>query len=99
MLISIQHLCASVHDRFLSIVIVSAIVFAFTTEQRHHVLHSEILDSLAALDGRIGEFALRFLQFENALFDRVVDAETVDCYVDGLIEAVNTINCLFFNEL
>ena len=28
-----------------------------------------------------------------------MDAEAVDCYVDGLVEAVDTVDGLFFDEL
>jgi hypothetical protein len=47
----------------------------------------------------LGELALGFLQFEDALFDAVVDGEAVDSYVDGLVEAVDSVDCLFFYEL
>jgi hypothetical protein len=77
----------------------AAIVFALATKQGHHVLHGEVLDGLAALDGGVGELALCFLEFEDALFDGVVDGEAVDCYVDGLVEAVDAVYCLFFDEL
>jgi hypothetical protein len=39
------------------------------------------------------------LQLEDALFDAVVDGEAVDGYVDGLVEAVDAVDGLFFYEL
>lgn len=77
----------------------SAIELAFAAKQRHHVFHCEILHGFAAFDGGIGELAFCFLQLDDAFFDRVMDAEAVDSYVDGLVEAVDTVDCLFFYEL
>jgi len=75
------------------------IILALATKQRHHILHSKILDRFTAFDGGVGELALGFLQLEDAFFDRVVDGEAVDGYVDGLVEAVDAVYCLFFYEL
>jgi hypothetical protein len=75
------------------------IVLGFPTEQRHHILHGEVLDGLATLDSRVGEFTLGFLELEDTLFDRVVDAEAVDGYVDSLVEAVDAVDGLFFYKL
>jgi hypothetical protein len=68
-------------------------------EQVKHILHAEFADGLAAFDGGLGQFALSFLQFEDAFFDRVVDGEAVDGDVDGLVETVDTVDGLFFDEL
>lgn len=76
-----------------------AIELAFAAKQRHHILHGEVLDSFTTFNGGIGELAFCFLELEDAFFDRVVDAEAVDSYIDGLVEAVDTVDCLFFNEL
>jgi hypothetical protein len=38
-------------------------------EQVKHILHAEFADGLAAFDGGLGQFALSFLQFEDAFFD------------------------------
>jgi len=76
-----------------------AIILTLATKQRHHILHREILDGFTTFDRRVGEFAFRFLQLENAFFDGVVDGEAVDGYVDGLVEAVDAVYGLFFYEL
>jgi hypothetical protein len=77
----------------------AAVVFALAAKQGHHVLHGEVLDGLATLDSCVGELALCFLEFEDTLFYGVVDGEAVDCYIDGLVEAVDAVYCLFFDEL
>lgn len=75
------------------------IVLSLALEQVENVFHAELADGLAALDGSLGELAFGFLQFEDALFDAVVDGEAVDGDVDGLVEPVDAIDCLFFDEL
>lgn len=68
-------------------------------EQRQHILHAEFAHGLATLQSSSGELALRFLQLQDALFDGVVDGETVNCDVDGLIQTMDTVDGLFFDEL
>lgn len=75
------------------------IVLSLALEEVEDVLHGELADGFAAFDSRLGEFTLRFLQLKDALFDAVVDREAVDGHVDGLVEAVDTVDCLFFDEL
>ena len=69
------------------------------SEQRHHVVHGELAGGGFALDGDVGELALAVLQVENALFDGVFDDHPVDFDVDGLVEAVDAVDCLLFDEL
>lgn len=53
----------------------------------------------AALDSLLGEKALLVLEVEDTLFDRFGDSEFVDDDIDGLCQAMNTIDCLFLDEL
>jgi hypothetical protein len=62
-------------------------------------LHTKLANSLATFDGGLREFALCLLEREDALFNGVVNGKAVDSDVDGLIEAVDTIDCLFFDKL
>jgi hypothetical protein len=78
---------------------VGVIVFSVTLEEVEDVFHRKLADGFAALDSSLGEFALGLLQLENALFDRVVDGQTVHGDIDGLIEAMDTVYCLFFDKL
>jgi hypothetical protein len=75
------------------------IVFSLALEQIKNILHAKLANRLSALDRGLGEFALCLLELEDALFDRVVDGEAVDCDVDGLVEAVDAVDGLFFDEL
>jgi hypothetical protein len=75
------------------------LVLSITPKQCEDILHAELANGLAALNGRVGEFALSLLQVEDALFDRVSDGKAVDLYVDGLIESVDAINGLLFYKL
>lgn len=82
-----------------AIIQVAVVVLGFTLEQGEHVVHAELAHCLAALERRGGELALCLLQVQDALFDAVVDGEAVDGYVDGLVEAVDAVDGLFFYEL
>jgi hypothetical protein len=62
-------------------------------------LHTKLANSLATFDGGLREFALCFLESEDALLNGIVDGKAVDGDVDGLIEAVDTVDCLFLNKL
>ncbi|TFB07735.1 hypothetical protein CCMA1212_000512 [Trichoderma ghanense] len=53
----------------------------------------------APLDCLLGEEALLVLQVEDAFFHGLLDGELVDDYVDGLGEAVDAVDGLFFDEL
>lgn len=87
-------------DVALGIVVnVAVIILRITLEERKDVLHTKLSDCLAALDRRLRELALRFLQCEDALFDGIVDGEAVHGYVDGLVEAVDSVDGLLFDEL
>ena len=98
-ILPIQNLPPPIQLHILSIIIMPAIILALATKQRHHILHREILDGFTTFDRRVSELPLGFLQLENAFFDGVVDGEAVDGYVDGLVEAVDAVYCLFFYEL
>lgn len=69
------------------------------SKQAQNITHTQLRDRLAALDGRGREFAFLGLKVEDPFFDGVGDGEAVDCYVDGLVEAVDAVDCLFFYEL
>lgn len=71
----------------------------FSTEQRHHVAHGQLARSCLALDGCVGQLALAFLEVEDSIFDRVFDGELVYFHVQGLVDTVNSIDGLFFDEL
>jgi hypothetical protein len=94
-----QHTRTPIHSHLLMIIIMLAIILALAAKQGHHILHSKILDRLPAFDSCVGELTLRFLQLEDTLFDGVVDGEAVHGYVDGLVETVDAVDCLFFDEL
>jgi hypothetical protein len=78
---------------------VGVIVFSFTLEEVKDIFHRQLADGFAALDSSLGKFPLSLLQLENALFDGVVDGKTVYGNIDGLIEAMDAVYCLFFDEL
>jgi len=78
---------------------VGVIVFGLTLEEVEDVFHGKLADGFAALESSLGKFALGFLQLENALFHGVVDGQTVYGDIDGLVEAMDAVYCLFFDEL
>ena len=75
------------------------VVLCIALEQVENVLHAELADGLATFNGSLCELTLSFLQLEDTLFDRVVDREAVDGYVDGLVESVDAIDGLLLNKL
>jgi len=88
------------HDACNALILMVARMFGVLAEKVHDILHAQLADRLAAaLDGRVCKVALLGLQFEDALFDAVGDCEAVNYYVLRLVEAVDSIDCLFFDEL
>ena len=83
----------------LRLLFVPGIELGIASEQVHNVLHAEFGDGLATLDGRIGELALGVLQIQDAGFDRGSNGKFVDCYVYGLVKAMDAVYGLFFHEL
>ena len=73
-------------------------VFGVVPEERHDVFHAKLADCLA-FDGGGGELTLLLLQGENALFYRVFDGKFVDDDVNCLVQAVDAIDGLLFDEL
>jgi hypothetical protein len=53
----------------ISVIDMAMVELGIALEQIKHILHAELSDSLAAFDGGLGQFALSFLQFEDAFFD------------------------------
>lgn len=74
------------------------VIFRVAPEQFQNVLHAELADRFA-LDGRLGEGPFFLLKGQDALFDRVGDGQSVDDDVDRLIEPMDTVDGLFFDEL
>lgn len=70
-------------------------------EQIHEFVEAELEAALlhATLNGLLGEEAFLVLEFEDTLLDGVGDGEFVDCYVDCLGEAVDTVDGLFLDKL
>ncbi|KAK1251803.1 hypothetical protein MKX07_007282 [Trichoderma sp. CBMAI-0711] len=52
-----------------------------------------------SLNGLLGEKPLLVLQVEDAFFHGLLDGELVDDYVNGLGEAVDTVDGLLLDEL
>tara|TARA_R110002003_G_scaffold70_26_gene6558 strand:+ start:7607 stop:8092 length:486 start_codon:yes stop_codon:yes gene_type:complete len=75
------------------------LILGLALEQRKNILHAQLANRLAAFNCGVGKLAFRFLQLEDALFNGVVDAEAVDGYINGLVEAVDSIDGLLFDEL
>ena len=75
------------------------IVLGLPLEEVEDVFHGKLADGFTALERSLGKFALGLLQLENALFNRVMDGQTVHSHIDGLVEAMDAVYCLFFNEL
>jgi hypothetical protein len=96
---ALKYSCPVEHCSFISIINMLLIEFCITLEQCQNVFHGEFADSLAAFNGCIGEFTLCFLQLEDTLFDAVVDGEAVDCDIDRLVEAMDSVDGLLFYEL
>lgn len=68
-------------------------------EQAQDVCHTELADRFAAFEGCVGEFAFLFLKSKDAFFDGVGDGQAVDCYVLCLIQTMDAIDGLLFDEL
>lgn len=79
--------------------IILVVVLGITTEESHHITHSELSGSGLTLDRGIGQFTLAILQRDDSFFDCALDYHLVDFHVDGLVQAVDTVNGLFFDEL
>lgn len=71
----------------------------FATEKCHHVAHSEFTGGGLTLDGGVGELTLALLEVDDALLDGVLDYQFVDLDVKSLVETVDTVDGLFFDEL
>lgn len=95
----LQHPCAAIHGLVFYIVDATWLVLGFALEQRQNVLHAQLANGFAALNCSFGELSLRFLKVEDALFDGVVNGETVNGHIDGLVETMDAIDGLFLNKL
>lgn len=71
----------------------------FSAEQRHHVSHGQLAGSCLAFDGRVCELPFAFLKVEDSIFDRIFDGKFVDFHVQGLVDTVDSVDGLFFDEL
>ena len=69
-----------------------------STEEIQDIFHAELADGFA-FDGGLGQGAFFVLEGEDALFDGVGDGEFVDGDIHGLVEAVDAVDGLFFDEL
>ena len=68
------------------------------SEEVQDILQAQLRNGFA-FDGGLGQLALFLLEVEDALFDAVGDSYLVNHHVDGLVEAVDAIDGLFFDEL
>ena len=77
------------------------LMFRVPPEQIQDILHGQFRRGRfpAAFDGLLGEFAFLLLQLEDAGFDRVGHGEFVDGDVDRLVEPMDAVDGLFFDEL
>lgn len=98
-MIPLKNPCFAEQVSLAPIIHILMIVLGIAVEKIEDVLHAQFADCLASLNGCFCELALCFLQFEDTLFDRVMDREAVDSYIDCLIEAMNSIDGLLFYEL
>jgi len=81
-------------------ILVMACILGILAEEIHDILHAQFANCLtASLDRCICKFTLLGLQFEDALFNRVGDCEAVDYDVLSLVETMDTVDGLFFDEL
>ena len=69
------------------------------SEQRKHVVHRELASGSLALDGGVREFAFALLEVEDTCFHGVFDGHFVDFDVDCLVETMDAVDSLFFDEL
>ena len=77
------------------------IMLGIPPKQIQNILHTQFPRGVfpAAFNGLFGELAFLVLQLQDAGFDGVGDGEFVDGDVDGLVEAVDAVDGLFFDEL
>lgn len=73
-------------------------MFRIPSEKTHDIVHAQLTHRLT-LDRGIGQFALLVLELDDALLDGVFDGQLVDDHVDGLVQAVDAVDGLFFDEL
>jgi hypothetical protein len=75
-------------------------MFGISSEQLQDLLHPQLASTtLSTFKSLICELPLLFLEIQDPLFNRVFDCDFIDNYVDFLGETVNSVDCLFFNEL
>lgn len=75
-------------------------MLSVSAEQLQDLLHAELArTALSAFNGLMRELALLFLEVENSLFDGVLDSDLIDDHIDFLGESMDSVDCLFFNEL
>jgi hypothetical protein len=74
------------------------LMLRLASEQIQDILHRQLADRFA-FDGRFGELPFFLLQGEDAGFDGAGDGEFVDDDVGGLVEAVDAVDGLVFDEL
>jgi hypothetical protein len=75
-------------------------MLSISSEQLQDLLHAQLTGSaLTTFDGLVSELAFLLLEIEDSLFDAVFDSDFVYYYVNFLGEAVNSVDCLFFDEL
>jgi hypothetical protein len=74
-------------------------VLGVAAEEGHHVAHGQLAGGGFALNGHVGQLALAILKIDDTFFDSAFNDHPVDLHVDRLIEAVNAVDGLFFDEL
>ncbi|KXT13604.1 hypothetical protein AC579_9772 [Pseudocercospora musae] len=74
-------------------------VLCIMLEQAQNVLHGQVTHTLStAFDGSVGELSFLFLKLEDALFNGLANGESEDFDVDCLIETMDAVDGLFFDE-
>jgi hypothetical protein len=75
-------------------------MFGISSEQLQDLLHPQLArTALSAFKSLVCELPLLFLKIEDSLFNGVFDCDFIDNYVDFLSETVDSIDCLFLDEL
>jgi hypothetical protein len=75
-------------------------MFGISSEQLQDLLHPQLAcTTLSTFKSLVCELPLLFLKIENSLFNGVFDCDFIDYYVYFLGETVDSVDCLFFDEL
>jgi hypothetical protein len=80
--------------------LVPAVMLRIFPEQAEDIVEAELRCGLAlALDSHLRQGSFLFLQVEDPLLDAIADGDFVDDDIDRLVEPVDAVDGLFFDEL